>query len=70
MNDPQLILCDEPTGSLDLDSRNHIMDILRDLHQKGGTIVLVTHDQELAKYGDLQFELRDGQIQHKRMVVV
>lgn len=62
MNDPQLILCDEPTGSLDLENRNQIMKILQEIHQKGITIVLVTHDLELAEYGNLQFELRDGQI--------
>ena len=70
MNDPQLILCDEPTGSLDLDSRNQIMEILREQHQQGVTIVLVTHDQQLAEYGDLQFELRDGRILDKKMVDV
>ena len=70
MNDPQLILCDEPTGSLDLDSRNQIMEILQEQHQKGVTIVLVTHDQQLAEYGDLQFELRDGRILDKKMVDV
>ena len=70
MNDRQLILCDEPTGSLDLDSRNQIMEILREQHQQGVTIVLVTHDQQLAEYGDLQFELRDGRILDKKMVDV
>lgn len=62
MNDPQLILCDEPTGNLDLENRNHIMSILQGIHQKGVTIVLVTHDPELAKYGDMRFEMRDGKV--------
>lgn len=65
MNDPELILCDEPTGNLDLDNRNQIMRILQEIHQKGATIVLVTHDRELTKYGDVQFEMRDGQIVDK-----
>lgn len=62
MNDPQLILCDEPTGNLDLENRNQIISILQGIHQKGVTIVLVTHDPELAKYGDMRFEMRDGKV--------
>ena len=68
MNEPQLILCDEPTGSLDLDNRNQVMEILQEIHQKGVSIVLVTHDPELAKYGDLQFEIRDGQLLDKSIM--
>ncbi|MGE6261365.1 ABC transporter ATP-binding protein [Heyndrickxia sporothermodurans] len=70
MNDPQLILCDEPTGNLDVDNRDMIMNILKEIHQNGVTVVLVTHDQELAKYGDLQRELRNGQILDKRIAVI
>ncbi|HEY4599997.1 MAG TPA: ABC transporter ATP-binding protein [Cerasibacillus sp.] len=62
MNDPQLILCDEPTGNLDLKNRDQIMAILQDIHKKGATIVLVTHDLELTKHGNFQFELRNGEI--------
>ena len=62
MNDPQLILCDEPTGNLDLENRNQIMSILQGIHQKGVSIVFVTHDPELAKYGDMRFEMRDGKV--------
>ena len=69
MNDPQLILCDEPTGSLDLDNRNQVMEILQEIHQQGVSIVLVTHDPELAKYGDLQFEIRDGQLLDKSLTI-
>lgn len=65
MNDPQLILCDEPTGNLDLGNRDQIMKILQEIHQKGVTIVLVTHDPELATYGDLQYEMRDGHLFEK-----
>jgi len=62
MNDPQLILCDEPTGNLDLENRNQIISILQGIHQKGVSIVFVTHDPELAKYGDMRFEMRDGKV--------
>lgn len=70
MNDPQLILCDEPTGNLDVDNRDIIMSILKNIHQNGVTVVLVTHDLELVKYGDLQCELRNGQILNKRIAVI
>lgn len=60
MNNPQIILCDEPTGSLDIDNRNHIINILQQIHQKGVTIIFVTHDNELASIGDTHYELRDG----------
>lgn len=65
MNDPQLILCDEPTGNLDMNNRNHIMKILKEIHRQGATIVFVTHDQELAAVGDVHFEMRDGLLQIK-----
>lgn len=70
MNDPKLILCDEPTGNLDVDNRDIIMSILKNIHQNGVTVVLVTHDLELVKYGDLQCELRNGQILNKRIAVI
>jgi len=69
MNEPELILCDEPTGSLDLDNRNQIIEILQAIHKNGATIVLVTHDPELAKYGDVQRELRNGKILEKSQKV-
>ena len=60
MNDPQLLLCDEPTGNLDVDNRDMVMNILKEIHQTGVTVVLVTHDPELAKYGDVQCDLKNG----------
>lgn len=62
MNNPKLMLCDEPTGNLDIKNRDNIMEILKNVHQSGTTVVLVTHDSELAKYGDLHIKLRNGQI--------
>lgn len=69
MNDPVLLLCDEPTGNLDLENRNHIMKMLQDIHQKGVSVVLVTHDPELAGYGDQHFEMRDGELRIKTIPV-
>ncbi|MCL4812711.1 MAG: ABC transporter ATP-binding protein [Vicinamibacteraceae bacterium] len=62
-NDPPLLLADEPTGNLDTANGAHIVDLLFDINaQRGTTVVLVTHDRELAARADLQIVLRDGRI--------
>ena len=60
MNEPDILLCDEPTGNLDAENRENIMELLKELHLNGMTIILVTHDAEVVKYGNLHFQLRDG----------
>ena len=65
MNDPQLLLCDEPTGNLDLENRNKIMETIKQIHRQGVTVVLVTHDPELAQFGDILYEMRDGELRRK-----
>lgn len=64
VNDPVMVLADEPTGNLDSKSGAEIMDLLVDLHKKGVTIVMVTHDQEIASYTDRTIHLRDGKVDH------
>lgn len=66
INQPNILLCDEPTGNLDIDSRNDVMSILKDLQKEGLTIVLVTHDVELSTYGNHLFEMRDGLLNRKQ----
>jgi putative ABC transport system ATP-binding protein len=62
-NDPPIVLADEPTGNLDTANGRHIMDLLREIHDKRGTtIVLVTHDRELADMADARLVLRDGRV--------
>jgi len=62
-NDPPIVLADEPTGNLDSANGRHIMDLLREIHDKRGTtIVLVTHDRELAAMADARLVLRDGRV--------
>lgn len=62
-NDPPIVLADEPTGNLDSANGRHIMDLLRSIHQKRGTtIVLVTHDAELAALAGGRLVLRDGRV--------
>ena len=62
LHEPELLLCDEPTGNLDLENRDNILHILEDFNEQGITIVLVTHDLEVAKEGHREIYLRDGQI--------
>ncbi len=61
-NDPALILADEPTGNLDSKTGIEIMQILKNLHQQGKTIVMVTHEKHIAAYADRQIHMRDGHI--------
>jgi putative ABC transport system ATP-binding protein len=60
INSPPLILADEPTGNLDLNSGREVMRLLRDLHIEGHTILLVTHDDAVAANGSREILLRDG----------
>ena len=62
INDPAIILADEPTGNLDSDSVKEIMHILQKLHKEGKTIILITHDPNIAHYADRTVLLRDGRI--------
>jgi len=62
INDPALILADEPTGNLDAESSTAILDILRRLADSGRTIVLVTHDRDVAARADRILVLEDGRI--------
>jgi ABC-type lipoprotein export system ATPase subunit len=63
INDPALILADEPTGNLDSVSSIEIMDLLEELHAKGRTIVMVTHSAEMAAYAQRVIHLRDGRVE-------
>jgi putative ABC transport system ATP-binding protein len=62
VNDPKIILCDEPTGNLDRKTGYQIMDILCDLHGKGKTVIIVTHDPKIAEYAHRTIRLDDGRI--------
>ena len=62
VGDPAILLADEPTGNLDSKNGEAVMDLLRELHQSGSTICMVTHDQRYENYADRIVHLFDGQI--------
>src|SRR5713101_395873 len=62
INDPKIILADEPTGNLDAANEEIVMRLLRELHQQGRTIVMVSHDPVVARLGDRRIELHHGKI--------
>ncbi len=59
---PPVILADEPTGNLDSGSGEEVMEILRALHRAGRTVVLITHDEKIARSADRMLRLRDGRL--------
>jgi putative ABC transport system ATP-binding protein len=62
VNNPSIILADEPTGNLDSKSGIEIMKILDDLHSKGNTIILVTHEEDIAKHANRIITIFDGRV--------
>ncbi len=61
-NDPDIILADEPTGNLDSKTSKGIMQLLKDTNERGKTIIIVTHDPQVASYTERTFRLVDGRI--------
>jgi len=63
-NDPPILLMDEPTGNLDSASEKEVLEHILSVHKTGKTIVMVTHNSELAKHAEITFEIRDGLLQN------
>jgi len=63
VNDPSIILADEPTGNLDTRTGDEIMEIFESLHDEGNTIIMVTHEEYIAEHSDRIVRLRDGLIE-------
>ena len=63
VNNPSILLADEPTGNLDSKTGNEIMGVFARLHQNGNTIVLVTHEADIAAYAHRVISIRDGQVE-------
>lgn len=67
VNDPVLILADEPTGNLDTQSSNEILELLHDMHERGRTIMMVTHEPEIADHTGRVIYIRDGKLDADRL---
>lgn len=63
VNRPSLILADEPTGNLDTKTSYEIMELFQDIHDKGNTIIIVTHEEDIAQYCHRIVTLRDGKVE-------
>jgi putative ABC transport system ATP-binding protein len=62
INDPDILLCDEPTGNLDTKTGAQIMEMLTDLHRQGRTIIIVTHDPSIGEQAERIIRIRDGKV--------
>jgi len=63
VNNPSILLADEPTGNLDSKTSYEIMDLFEELHSKGNSIIMVTHEEDIAKYSHRIIRLRDGLVE-------
>ena len=68
VNNPSLILADEPTGNLDTKTGQEIMQLLADLHKAGNTIIVVTHERDIAEYAERVIYIRDGLVEKEEEV--
>jgi putative ABC transport system ATP-binding protein len=74
VNNPAIILADEPTGNLDTKTSIEIMGLIEEIHQKGNTIILITHEEDIAKHAHRIVRMRDGAIesdeQNKEVITI
>jgi len=68
VNNPSIILADEPTGNLDTRTGNEIMTLFEKLHRDGNTIILVTHEQDIAQHAHRVIHLRDGKVERDEVL--
>jgi len=68
VNEPSIIFADEPTGNLDSANSHQIMQLLKQLNQKGHTVLIVTHEKEMAKYTHRKISLKDGTVEKDKTI--
>lgn len=66
INDPRVLFCDEPTGNLDSATAKEIMEIFAELHSQGKTVIMVTHESDIAEYAERVVRMKDGTLAGKR----
>ena len=62
VNNPKMIVADEPTGSLDSQSQENVLEIFKELAEAGKTVIIVTHNPEVADYADIVIKMKDGEV--------
>jgi len=62
VNNPEMIVADEPTGSLDSQSQKNVLEIFKELAEAGKTVIIVTHNPEVADYADVVIKMKDGEV--------
>jgi putative ABC transport system ATP-binding protein len=67
VTNPAIILADEPTGNLDSKTSYEIMGLLEEIHQKGNTVVLVTHEEDIARHAHRIVRLKDGLVESDKL---
>jgi putative ABC transport system ATP-binding protein len=63
VNSPSIILADEPTGNLDSSTSNEIMKLFEEIHKNGNTLIIVTHEEDIAQHANRIIRLKDGEIE-------
>ena len=67
INDPLILMCDEPTGNLDSKTSEEIMDLFAEIHRRGNTVILVTHEEDIAQHAHRIVRLKDGLVESDAM---